>query len=109
MRAIAVKQRIVMVSDRMQQGYRYVLVAPIGRNFDPDFRPELSPSEMLRSGVFGGKYMTDCRDEFPHQNAQIAAKERTKNPPHARMVDAKLVVTTSSNNCEFLAYLFLHL
>jgi len=34
----------------MQQGYRYVLVAPIGRNFDPDFRPELPPPEMLRLG-----------------------------------------------------------
>jgi hypothetical protein len=49
----------------MQQGYRYVLVAPIGRNFDPDFRPELPPPEMLRLGVFGGKYMTDYTDEFP--------------------------------------------
>ena len=65
MRAIAVKQRTVIVNDRMQQGYRYILVAPIGRNFDPDFRPELSPQKMLRLGVFGGKYMTDCKDEFP--------------------------------------------
>ena len=62
---VAVKQRTVVVNDRMQQGYRYVLVAPVGRNFDPDFRPELTPPEMLRLGVFGGKYLTDCRDEFP--------------------------------------------
>ena len=62
---VAVKQRTVIVNDRMQQGYRYVLVAPVGRNFDPDFRPELTPPEMLRLGVFGGKYLTDCRDEFP--------------------------------------------
>ena len=59
------KQRTVIVNDRMQRGYRYVLIAPTGRNFDPDFRPELSPPEMLRLGVFGGKYMTDCKDEFP--------------------------------------------
>ena len=65
MRAIAVKQRTVIVNDRMQHGYRYNLVAPSGRNFNPDFRPELSPPEMLRLGVFGGKYMTDCKDEFP--------------------------------------------
>ena len=65
MRTIAVKQRTVIVNDRMQRGYRYVLVAPIGRSFDPDFVPELSPSDMLRLGVFGGKYMTDCKDEFP--------------------------------------------
>jgi hypothetical protein len=62
---VAVKQRTVIVNDRMQRGYRYFLVAPVGRNFDPDFHPELTPPEMLRLGVFGGKYMTDCRDEFP--------------------------------------------
>jgi len=60
-----VKQRTVIVNDWMQRGYRYVLAAPTGRNFDPDFRPELSPPEMLRLGIFGGKYLTDCKDEFP--------------------------------------------
>ena len=49
----------------MQKGYRYELIESAGRNFDPEFRPELTPMEMLRLGVFGGKYMTDCRDEFP--------------------------------------------
>jgi hypothetical protein len=49
----------------MQSGYRYQLTEPAGRNFDPEFTPELSPKEMLALGVFGGKYMTDCRGEFP--------------------------------------------
>jgi hypothetical protein len=49
----------------MQTGYRYELVRPIGRNFDPEFDPDLTPKEMLRLGVFGGKYLTDCQDEFP--------------------------------------------
>ena len=57
--------REVIVNDKMQSGYRYVLTEPAGRNFDPDFEPELTPKEMLRLGVFGGKYMTDCRNEFP--------------------------------------------
>ena len=55
----------VVVNDRMQHGYVYVRTEPVGRNFDPAFRPELTPRQMLRLGVFGGKYMTDCRAEFP--------------------------------------------
>jgi hypothetical protein len=62
---IAVRRKTVTVNDRMQQGYRYTRAAPAGRSFDPEFRPELTPADMLRLGVFGGKYMTDCRDEFP--------------------------------------------
>jgi hypothetical protein len=56
---------IVTVNDRMQQGYAYALVAPEGADFEPEFRPQLTPSGMLALGVFGGKYMTDCRAEFP--------------------------------------------
>ena len=49
----------------MQSRYVYFCAEPVGRNFHPDFTPELSPREMLELGVFGGKYMTDCRHEFP--------------------------------------------
>jgi hypothetical protein len=59
------RQRTVTVNDKMQRGYRYTRVAPAGRNFDPEFRPELTPADMLRLGVFCGRYMTDCRKEFP--------------------------------------------
>ena len=55
----------VTVNDRMQRGYVYFLTEPEGENFDPEFRPQLTPSELLKIGVFGGKYMTDCRTEFP--------------------------------------------
>ncbi len=58
-------QRKVKVNDVMQRNYVYNLVAPAGRNFHPDFRPELTPKQLLRLGVFGGKYMTDCTAEFP--------------------------------------------
>lgn len=59
------ERRWVEVHDRMQDGYRYELVEPEGRNFDSGFRPELTPAEMLALGVFGGRYMTDTRGEFP--------------------------------------------
>ncbi|MGD9020653.1 MAG: hypothetical protein PVF46_02565 [Lysobacterales bacterium] len=55
----------VIVNDKMQRNYRYERSAPEGRDFDPEFKPDLTPAQMLRMGVFGGKYMTDCRDEFP--------------------------------------------
>ena len=54
----------IHVSDKMQKT-EYVLTEPIGQNFDSEFNPQLTPKEMLELGVFGGKYMTDCTDEFP--------------------------------------------
>jgi hypothetical protein len=56
---------VIRVHDLMQSDYSYVLAAPIGKNFAPDFKPHLSPKEMLEHGVFEGKYLNDCRDEFP--------------------------------------------
>jgi hypothetical protein len=55
----------IEVNDRMQRGYEYLLTKPVGKDFAQTFKPELSPKEMLRLGVFGGKYMTDCAAEFP--------------------------------------------
>ncbi|MBP7005986.1 hypothetical protein KBB27_02600 [Patescibacteria group bacterium] len=59
------KTRVVRVNDKMQKGYIYECIAQPGRNFDPDFCPDLTPKEMLALGVFEGKYMTDCTREFP--------------------------------------------
>ena len=59
------KTKIVTVNDKMQKGYSYECIEPIGKNFDPSFKPDLTPKEMLELGVFGGKYMTDCHNEFP--------------------------------------------
>lgn len=58
-------ERMIHVDDQMQTGYCYRLTEPSAKNFHPDFQPDLTPKEMLELGVFGGKYMTDCTNEFP--------------------------------------------
>ncbi len=73
--------RIIRVNDKMQKNYSYKLSALIGRNFDSDFKPELSPKEMLELGVFGGKYMTDCQKEFPANWFKKAKLNLLKSDP----------------------------
>ena len=55
----------VVVNDLMQRGYVYYRTEPVGKHFHPDFKPQLTPKQMLELGVFGGRYMTDCAKEFP--------------------------------------------
>lgn len=74
----------IVVHDKMQDGYRYELTAKTGEEFAPDFRPMLTPKEMLALGVFGGVYMRDCVDEFPkdwftHAKFATGARDCTLN------------------------------
>ena len=64
-RASSKNLKRVVVNDSMQKGYFYYLSAPVGKNFDSEFKPELTPKELLELGVFCGKYMTDTQSEFP--------------------------------------------
>ena len=68
----------VIVNDKMQKDYTYFLTEPEGENFSVDFKPELTPKEMLELGVFGGVYMRDCKDEFPSEwfkNAKFSDRD----------------------------------
>lgn len=70
--------KIIQVDDLMQSDYRYELVAPQGEEFDDSFTPDLTPKEMLAIGIFGGKYMNDCRNEFPadwYKNAKLSTEK----------------------------------
>lgn len=58
---------LIHVHDSMQKDYSYELTEPMGKNFDPEFQPQLSPQEMLELGVFNGKYLNDSRNEFPKE------------------------------------------
>ena len=76
------RRRVVVVNDTMQQGYRYQLTAPTGRDFDPEFTPDLTPQQMLELGVFCGKYMTDTQNEFPRRwfsRAKLSSQRRDRS------------------------------
>jgi hypothetical protein len=53
------RKRTIIVNDKMQKGYRYVLSAPAGRGFDPQFTPQLTPAQnaqarRLRRQIYDG-------------------------------------------------------
>jgi hypothetical protein len=82
----------VTVNDKMQTNYTYYLNEPVGENFDPEFKPELTPKEVLELGVFGGKYMTDCKDEFPDdwfKEAKLSPEKKDIEPNYFK-VDASM-------------------
>jgi hypothetical protein len=73
---------LVVVNDLMQSDYSYFRTEAPGENFSADFKPELTPREMLALGVFGGKYMTDCRKEFPvdwFEHAKLSPQRHNPN------------------------------
>jgi hypothetical protein len=55
----------ITVENKMRSGYRYILAEDPGKAFDKDFKPDLSPADILRLGAFEGKYLNDCVTEFP--------------------------------------------
>lgn len=72
--------KTVVVHDLFQDGYTYELTEPIGQHFAEDFQPELTPKEMLELGVFGGKYLNECQDEFPAEWFKNARLSDTHDP-----------------------------
>jgi hypothetical protein len=69
----------IVVNDKMQSAYSYTRTTSMGEDFAANFLPELTPKEMLALGVFGGKYLNDCRQEFPEDwfvDAKISTGEK---------------------------------
>ncbi len=57
--------RQITVHDSLQPDYTYECIAEMGKGFDPDFTPDLTPQQMLGLGVFGGHYFEGEQDEYP--------------------------------------------
>jgi len=57
----------IQVSNKMVKSYSYTLSEAPGTNFQEDFKPYFTPGQMLRLGVFEGKYLNDCVNEFPQE------------------------------------------
>ena len=75
----------IVVNNKMQKDYSYVLEKNIGEIDDPDFNPFFTPEQMLYYGVFEGKYLNDSRDEFPiewYENAEKVGSLSTDGKPH---------------------------
>ncbi len=73
------KPKKITVNDKMQKGYVYYLTEPVGKNFAKEFKPNVTPKQMLSMGVFGGIYMRDCTKEFPSDwftNAKFAKGDK---------------------------------
>jgi hypothetical protein len=65
----------IVVHNVMQKNYSYERTARVGQDFDPEFKPQLTPKEMLALGVFGGLYMSDTPKEYPRSwftNAKLS-------------------------------------
>lgn len=72
----------IIVNDKMQKNYSYELTESIGKNFDSEFKPELTPKQMLSLGIFGGVYMRDCKKEFPKDWWTNAKLSKEKSNEH---------------------------
>lgn len=55
----------ILYSDSFQKNYQYTTTRPVGKNFDPEFKPDLTPKEMLELGVFGGAYFIGVKGLIP--------------------------------------------
>ena len=69
----------VIVNTKTQKNYIYYRTEEVGKNFSPDFKPDLTPKQMLELGIFGGLYMSDKPKEYPKEwflNVQLSSSGR---------------------------------
>ncbi len=74
------QKKTVTANDSVQKRYTYTLTESAGKNFDPIFKPQLTPKEMLELGVFGGVYFDGNEKEFPKSWFSSARISKTGAP-----------------------------
>ncbi len=74
----------VRATNKLQKNYTYICTKPIGKQFDPEFKPEHTPKEMLELGIFGGLYFDEIPQEFP-KNWFTRAKLSPDGKPHKKL------------------------
>lgn len=72
--------KTITVNEYYQTGYQYSLSVSAGKNFAPEFRPQLTPSQMLKLGVFGGVYFIEPSKEFPSEWFMYAKISKSGKP-----------------------------
>jgi len=78
----------IFVNDNMQKDYNYVLSENYATNIDVIMKDALSPVDMLVMGVFSGKYLNDCQNEFPDEWFEKSKTSRiTKDTPGTKEYD----------------------
>jgi hypothetical protein len=70
------------VNDDMQKNYEYVLSEDYATNIDVIMKDAISPIDMLVMGVFSGKYLNDCQDEFPDEWFEKSKMSRITKDSH---------------------------
>lgn len=79
--------KTIAMKDNLQK-YSYRCSEAAGRNFDPAFKPHLTPKQMLTLGVFGGNYFEGYHDEFPKDwFARAKLSKRKKTPSYEGWYD----------------------
>ncbi len=82
------KPKKIVINDTFQKGYTYTLTEPCGKNFAPEFKPDLTPREMLELGVFEGDYFGELPQEFPikwFRNAKLSVGRKDPHQNHFKV------------------------
>jgi hypothetical protein len=74
----------IRVNNSIQKNYTYYLTEPIGKNFNKNFKPDLTPKQMLELGVFDGFYVDNTyTKEFP--KSWFTKAKLAKNGPDEKL------------------------